>query len=231
MNLFATSDLHLSLNTDKSMEIFKGWQDYTQRIKNNWTRLVTDDDTVVVAGDISWGSSLEESKKDLEFLNSLPGKKLLIKGNHDFWWSTASKINSFFKENGFDTLNIVHNNCAEVGEYAVCGTRGWLYDGTGTHNKKVTDRECGRLKSSLLEAKDKNLKPIVFLHYPPAYGEFRSEEIIEILKEFNIKEIYYGHIHGAGFNSCLKECEGINFRLLSCDCNDFTPILVKKLKI
>lgn len=168
MNLFATSDLHLSFNTDKSMEIFKGWQNYAQRIKNNWTRLVTNEDTVVVAGDISWGSSLEESKKDLEFLNSLPGEKLLIKGNHDFWWSTASKINSFFKENGFDTLNIVHNNCAEVGEYAVCGTRGWLYDGTGTHNKKVTDRECGRLKSSLLEAKDKNLKPVVFLHYPPA---------------------------------------------------------------
>ncbi len=223
--LFTISDLHLSFNDDKSMDVFKGWDNYTDRIKANWKRTVNDDDTVVLIGDTSWSISLDGAKADFQFLHELPGKKILLKGNHDYWWGTAAKINEFFALNKFDDLKILHNNCIPLGNIGICGTRGWLYDGK-TADEKIVLRECGRLKTSIQSAIEQNLTPVVFLHYPPAYGEFACEEIIDVLKEYKIKTLYYGHIHGSGFNNSINSYGKIDMKLVSSDCIDFTPYYI-----
>ena len=226
MNLFAISDLHLSFGSDKPMDVFHGWENYTERLKANWNRLVKNEDTVVVAGDISWSISLQDAVKDFEFLNGLNGNKILLKGNHDYWWGTANKINEFLKEHGFNSIKILHNNCYTDGKYAICGSRGWLYDGTGEQDKKVINRECGRLKASLEPAVKNGSEPILFLHYPPAYGGFVCEEIINVIKQYNIHNLYFGHIHGSGFNKALSQYKDIKMKLISCDCVDFTPVFI-----
>lgn len=210
------------------MDIFKGWENYTEKIFANWNRLVKDEDTVVIAGDISWALKLSEAKEDFEFINSLKGKKIILKGNHDLWWSTTKKINEFLTENNFNTISILHNNFYTFGDYALCGTRGWLYDGTGENDIKVIKRECGRLERSLEEGIKSGLTPLVFLHYPPAYRNFVSEEIIEVLKRYNVEQVFYGHIHGMGNNYSLSEYESVKMKLISCDCTDFTPTFIAK---
>ncbi len=231
MNLFTIADLHLSFGTDKPMDIFGGWDNYVERLENNWKKLVNDDDTVVIVGDVSWGISLEESKPDFEFINNLPGQKIILKGNHDYWWSTANKINEFLRDNKFDKIKILHNNCYSDGKIAICGTRGWIYDGTGVHDQKVILREASRLETSIKLAFDKDLSPIVFLHYPPAYGEFVCEEILEVLKKYGINTVYYGHIHGKGIYNILNEYDGIKLRHIAADGVDFTPQFVSKCKL
>ena len=226
MRLFAISDLHLSLSADKPMDIFPGWGNYTERLLENWQKTVNNDDTVVIAGDVSWGISLEESLEDFKFINSLNGRKILLKGNHDYWWSTASKLEKYFVDNGIDSISILHNNCFTDGNIGICGTRGWVYDGTGQKDEKIIARECGRLERSLLLAENAGLTPVVFLHYPPAYGEYSCDEIVAVIKAHNIKKVYYGHIHGSGIYSALPEYEGINLKLLSADCIDFTPAFI-----
>ena len=151
MSIFTISDLHLSFSSDKPMNIFKGWDNHTDRLKANWKRLVKENDTVILPGDFSWALKLEDTLKDFQFLESLPGKKLIFKGNHDLWWSTAKKLNTFFEENNIKTVEIIFNNCKIVEGYAVAGTRGWFYDDTS--NKKVLLREAGRLRASINEAK------------------------------------------------------------------------------
>jgi len=224
LSIFAISDLHLSFGSNKPMDIFHGWDNHTQRLFANWKRLVNVNDTVVLPGDLSWALKLEESEKDFEFLKSLPGKKILLKGNHDLWWSTANKIHNFLKEKEFNDVEIVFNNCAVCEGYAIAGTRGWFYDNTGS--KKVLAREAGRLEASLNAAEATGLPIITFLHYPPAYGDYVCHEILDVLQKHNIKKIYYGHIHGSGFNNALKEFDGIKMQLISCDCIDFTPLKI-----
>lgn len=224
MSIFAISDLHLSLGVDKPMDIFKGWDNYTKRLQANWQRLVKPEDTVILPGDFSWGLKIEETKKDFEFLESFPGKKLLLKGNHDLWWSTAKKIHEFFESNNFSSVDIIYNNCAVVENYAVAGTRGWFYDDTGS--KKVLMREAGRLDASLTAAEKTGLPILCFLHYPPVYGDSVCNEIFNIIKKHNIKKVYYGHIHGLGYINAVKEYDGVEFKLISCDCIDFTPYYI-----
>ena len=183
---------------------------------------------MIIGGDISWAISLEQATADFKFINELPGKKIILKGNHDFWWSTVTKINEFLNQNKFDTIKILHNNCYNDGEVAICGTRGWLYDGTGEKDKKVISRECGRLEKSITDALALGVTPIVFLHYPVVYGEFVSEEIIDILEKYNIKQVFYGHIHGQKTDAIKNEYNGIKMRLVSCDNTDFTPVFIKK---
>lgn len=227
--LFTIGDLHLSLGTDKPMDIFHGWDNYLERLTENWKRIVNDDDTVVIAGDISWAMKLSECEKDFSYINSLPGNKILLKGNHDYWWDTVSKINRYLGENQFDRIKILFNNSFEIDEYNICGTRGWGIDCEKIEDIKILNRECGRLKLSLDSVKDKSKETIVFLHYPPIYTDNVCEEIIDILKEYNINKCYYGHIHGskmikAAFNG---KYEGIKFKLISCDAVKFTPTLVR----
>lgn len=227
MSLFAIGDTHLSFSCEKPMDIFKGWDNYTERLHSNWSRVVCEDDTVVIAGDISWAMTLPEAVKDFEFINSLPGEKLILKGNHDYWWSTQSKMNEFVKENGFNTIKFIHNNAYLVGETAVCGTRGWFYDDAAP-DERVLQREAGRLKASIAAAKKTGGTPVVFLHYPPVSELVVCKEIFDILKDEDIKNCYFGHLHG--FVAPLYahfDYEGIKFELISADYLKFCPKLIK----
>ncbi len=228
MAIYAISDLHLSFNTDKSMDVFPGWYDYTNKIKQNWKSTVKNEDFVIIPGDISWAMRLSEAKKDFEFINNLPGKKILIKGNHDYWWSTSKKINDFLHENNFNTISIIFNSFIKVENICVCGTRGWMYNSDEPEDEKILNREVERLRRSLDSARALEDEIIVFLHYPPVYNFQESEEIINLLIERNIKKCYYGHIHGSGAKKGIIEgkYKGIDFKLVSCDYINFKPLLI-----
>ncbi|QEY34055.1 serine/threonine protein phosphatase [Caproiciproducens galactitolivorans] len=228
MSLFAIADLHLSLGCDKPMDVFSGWQNYTERLEKNWRAVVGRDDTVVIAGDISWAMNLEEAVNDFSFIHSLPGKKLILKGNHDYWWSTRKKIVEFLERNGLDTIQIIHNNAVVVGDIAVCGTRGWLYNAETDEDVKIVNREVGRLNASIDDAERQGAKPVVFLHYPPVYDGAVCKEILDVLKERGIQKCYFGHIHGsqAARRAITGEYEGIKMVLISCDYLNFMPVLV-----
>ncbi len=224
MSIFGISDLHLSFGADKPMDIFRGWDNHTERLYANWNRLVTEKDTVVMPGDLSWALKLADTEKDFLFLKKLNGKKIILKGNHDLWWSTAKKINAFFKEKNITDTEILFNNTIVSEGYAIAGTRGWFYDNSGS--QKVLLREAGRLETSLKAASQTGLPILVFLHYPPVYGDYVCNEILDVLKKYDIKNVYHGHIHGAGFNNAVKEYDGIKFHLISCDCTQFTPLKI-----
>lgn len=229
MSLFAIADLHLSLGCDKPMDVFNGWQNYTEKLEKNWRSIVNQEDTVVIAGDISWAMKLEDAEKDFAFIHSLPGKKLILKGNHDYWWTTKKKIDAFLSEHGFTSIQIVHNNAYVVGDMAVCGTRGWLYNSESDEDFKIVNREVGRLNASLDDAKRQEANPIVFLHYPPVYDTLQCEEILSVLETRGIKNCYFGHIHGseAARRAVTGEYHGIKMHLISCDYLSFLPVLVR----
>ena len=228
MALFAIADTHLSLGTNKSMTVFSGWDDYVTRLEENWRNIVKPEDTVVIAGDISWGMNLKQAKEDFAFLHSLPGRKLILKGNHDYWWTTRRQMDLFFADNGFDTLRIVHNDAVEVdGKYAVCGSRGWFFDAEEDADKLVLLREAGRLRTSIRAAKETGLEPVVFLHYPPVYADQICPEILDVLKEEGIGRCYYGHVHGKGIRLAVQgDVDGIRFELISADALHFCPMAV-----
>lgn len=229
MALFTIADLHLSFSSGKPMDVFEGWQNYTKKLEKNWKAVVKDEDTVVLAGDISWAMKLEEAIPDFMYIHKLPGKKLILKGNHDYWWSTKSKLDGFFTQNGFDDIRIIHNCAYTVEQYAVCGTRGWLYNSKTKSDMKIVNREAGRLRLSLNEAVKTGKQPIVFLHYPPVYDTMECKEILDILLEYEIKACYFGHIHGkmAGKRAPIGEYRGIKMHLISCDYIGFLPKLVR----
>ncbi len=220
--------MHLSLSTDKSMTVFRGWDDYVERMERRWRSLVEPQDTVVIAGDVSWAMTLEETLEDFRFLQSLPGRKLLFKGNHDYWWCTRRKMDTFLQENGLDSLTIVHNDAVAVDDrFAVCGTRGWFYDDSEADNGKILRREAARLQTSLNAALATGLEPIVFLHYPPLFDGRECEEILDVLRDSLVKRCYYGHVHGAGIRQAFQgEWQGIRFQLTSCDALSFCPLLI-----
>ena len=210
MALYAMGDLHLSLNSNKSMEVFgPAWENYTERIRASLSQL-TAEDVLVLAGDTSWGMSLEESAEDFRFLEQFPCKKYLIKGNHDYWWSTAAKFRQFCEKQGFTTLELLHNNCFFYGNYAVCGTRGWfLEEEQKPHNAKVLNRELMRLETSLKAAGEKPI--LCFLHYPPLY-------------RYNVERCCYGHLHGPVIRRRIEgTCGKTAFSLISADYLGFVP--------
>ncbi|MCQ2451200.1 MAG: metallophosphoesterase [Clostridia bacterium] len=226
MRLFAISDLHLPFGEDKPMDIFGGWDNYTERLLSNWQKIVSKDDTVVIPGDLSWTVKLDDALPDFEFLHKLNGQKIILKGNHDYWWSTANKINTFLNENNFDDIKILHNNSISVDKFAVCGTRGWVYDGTGEFDEKVVLREAGRLETSIKMGIELGGELKVFLHYPFAYGDYVCKEIFDVLKKYDIKKVYYGHIHGAGKYKLVCEYEGISLQNISSDLVGFVPQII-----
>ena len=228
MALYAIADTHLSFSTHKPMNIFQGWTDHVERLESCWRLLVNVEDTVVIAGDISWGMTLEEALADFQFLHSLPGQKLIFKGNHDYWWCTRRKMDAFLEEHGLDTLRIVHNDAVEVdGKFAVCGTRGWFYDDEEPDNAKILAREAGRLSASITAAKQTGLMPVVFLHYPPIFDGRECEELLEVLHREGIDRLYYGHVHGAGIRQAFQgERNGIEYRLISGDALSFCPLRI-----
>lgn len=227
MSLFTIGDLHLSLGTDKPMDIFPGWENYIELIKTAWNQTVKPEDTVVVAGDISWAMSLEECDADFSFIHRLNGKKILMKGNHDYWFSTKTKVEQYLEQKGFDSIRILFNNAYEYDGYSLCGTRGWINEQGEAVDKKVLNREAGRLRLSLETGKKIGKPPIAFLHYPPIYGSNECWEILEVLLEYGVKQCYYGHIHGRSAQYAINgERKGIDFRLVSCDQVNFTPVQI-----
>lgn len=226
MSVYAIADTHLSFGTDKPMDSFPGWNDYVSRLNKNWNKLVTDEDTVIIAGDISWAMNFEELLADFKFIDSLNGTKIIIKGNHDYWWNTVSKMNKFLEDNSFNTIKFLFNNSYEVEGVSICGSRGWFFDSNEEHDEKVLNREIGRIKTSLdsAECEDK----IVFLHYPPITTETKCEGIMELLKDYRIERCYYGHLHGAAAKFAIDDTvDGIKFKLISCDKLGFMPLLIK----
>lgn len=210
------------------MAVFRGWDDYVQRLEKQWRALVAPTDTVVIAGDVSWAMALEETLADFRFLHSLPGQKLLLKGNHDYWWGTRRKMDAFLEDNGLYSLRIVHNDAVAVdNRFAVCGSRGWYVDPTEDDNTKILQREAARLTTSIEAAKKTGLEPVVFLHYPPIADGVVCRELTDVLKTQGIKRCYYGHIHGAGIHKAFQgNWEGIDLRLTSCDALFFCPLLI-----
>ena len=223
MALFVLGDTHLSLGGAKPMDVFPGWEGYVEKLEANWRRLVKPEDTVVLAGDISWSMRLADTRRDFAFLHSLPGQKLIMKGNHDYWWSTANKMNAFFAAEGFDTLRLLHNNSYTVDGYALCGTRGWLFDAGEPHDEKVMNREIGRLRLSL-DAAESGREKLVFLHYPPVYTGADAPEIVAVLKEYGIRRCFYAHLHGKAIRFAVQgEVDGIRYKLVSADGLHFCP--------
>ena len=218
MAIFAISDLHLPLGINKPMNIF-GWTDYVEKIQQNWVESVKENDTVLINGDVSWATYLEESLKDLDFINNLPGKKILSKGNHDYWWTTAAKLNKFKADNGFDSITFLHNNSMPVQDFAICCTRGWKspFDKDfNTDDEKIYERELIRLRLSLEEGAKLSDKIIVMLHYPPDVGFY------ELLDEYKVKLCIYGHLLGSA--AWAKGPKSENITLVSADYLNFCPL-------
>ena len=231
MAVYTISDLHLPLGVDKPMDIFgAAWSNYVNRLEKNWCDIVGKEDTVVLGGDFSWATYLEQSVADFEFLHSLPGKKILLKGNHDYWWTTASKLKQFTAINGWDDIEFMHNNSFEAGNILICGSRGWGLPEIAKTDEdvKIYARELSRIKMSIDDARKKSDKEVVvFLHYPPLLKDMRTNPITALLTRENIKRCYFGHLHKSGAQNAFEGVYGgVSYTLCSCDHLNFTPILI-----
>ena len=227
MALYAIGDLHLSLGAEKPMDIFGGnWVGYMDKLKEGLS-VIKPEDTTVLLGDLSWALDLEGAKPDFAWINEIPGRKIILKGNHDYWWSTASKFYKFCDDNGFADQFILNNNHYEYEGMAICGTRGWFFeeDRSGDHDEKVFKRELIRLETSLKSAGEK--PKMVFLHYPPRYKGYQCDEILELLSKYDVRRCFYGHLHGPSHKLAMEGLwDGVEFRLVSADFLDFKPFTV-----
>lgn len=230
MSLFALGDTHLSFGSEKPMDIFAGWSDYESRLEKNWRSVVGEDDTVVICGDVSWAMKLDEAMPDLSFLDSLPGKKLLMKGNHDYWWETVKKMKAALAAESISSIDFLYNNAFALGDICIAGTKGWFFDSGAEDEAKALNRELCRLRLSLEQAKGFGGEPVVFLHYPPISHRAVCEEIIDVLCQFGVKRCYYAHLHGPSIKGAyVGEYRGVNFSLVSGDSLGFCPKLIKKV--
>ncbi|MBO5169321.1 MAG: metallophosphoesterase [Candidatus Faecousia sp.] len=229
MALYAMGDLHLCLGAPKPMDVFGGaWVGYMEKLKRGLS-VITGDDTLILMGDLSWALDLNSAVADFAWINEIPGRKIILKGNHDYWWSTQAKFTKFCVENGFSDLNLLNNNCYFYDDWAICGTRGWFFEEerSGDHDEKVFRRELIRLEASLKAAGDR--EKMVFLHYPPRYKGYTCREILDLLKSYGVRRCFYGHLHGASHKLAMEGTwDGIEYRLLSADYLDFQPYIVKK---
>lgn len=227
MALYAIGDLHLCLGAPKPMDVFGGaWTGYMEKLKSGLS-IIKPEDTTVFMGDLSWALGLAEAKADFAWMNEIPGRKVILKGNHDYWWSTVKKFDAFCAENGFEDFYILHNNHFEYNGVAICGTRGWFFEEerSGVHDEKVFKRELLRLETSLKSAGE--LPKLVFLHYPPRYKGYLCTEILEMLKEYEVRSCFYGHLHGASHGLAQEGIwDGISYKLLSADKLNFAPYCV-----
>lgn len=218
MSIYIIGDLHLGFAENKPMDIF-GWGNHIEIIKNDWEKKVKDDDTVILAGDFSWATYLEDTRMDFEYINKLPGKKILLEGNHDYWWNTLNKMRNFIKDNKFNNIDFLRNNAYLIEDKIIVGTRGWSFTET-ENSEKMISRELIRFENSIQDgiAKQKNGEEIIaVLHYPPIAKGIKSP-FLEIMKKYNIKKCYYAHLHGKSHQEAIQgEIEGINFILISSD--------------
>lgn len=227
MALYAIGDLHLSLGADKPMDVFGGaWVGYLEKLRSGLS-VIRPEDTTVLLGDLSWALNLDEAVQDFAWIDRIPGRKIILKGNHDYWWNTAAKFYRFCSDLGFSEQYILNNNSYEYDGWAICGTRGWFFeeDRSGEHDEKVFRRELLRLEASLKSAGE--LPKMVFLHYPPLYKGYVCEEILELLHRYEVRRCYYGHLHGAGCGLAVEGVwDGVEYRLVSADRLDFRPMRI-----
>ena len=230
MAIFTIGDLHLPLGIDKPMNIFGSqWDNYVERIAANWSAVVREGDTVVIPGDFSWATYIEQAQKDFEYLDKLPGKKIIIKGNHDYWWTTMSKLNEYLVKNELSSISFLQNNSFIAEGISICGTRGWIYPAWTTFtadDEKYFNREVGRLELSLKAAQTDEI--YVFTHYPPMSRECEGNAFTEMMKKYNVKRCYYGHLHGYSHaNRISPVVDGIEYHLVSSDYLRFALKLVR----
>ena len=239
MAIYTIADLHLSFNTNKPMDIFgQNWHNYEEKIKQDWLLKVKQDDLVILPGDFSWAMYLDETKKDFEFIDDLPGKKILLKGNHDYWWTTLTSMRKYIKNNNFENIDFLYNNSYQYENYILAGTRGWSQT-EDKDDKKIIKREALRLELSITEGikqygNEKEI--IVFMHYPPIMKtnviQNEQNEFIKIMKKYNVRKCYYGHLHGTSIKDAVEgEYFGINFKLVSCDRLDFKLLKLPKRSV
>lgn len=230
MSIYTIGDLHLSFHENKPMGIFgENWKGHEEKIRKDWNEKVTENDLVVIPGDFSWSTYLKDTYEDFSYLNDLPGKKLLLKGNHDYWWTTLTSMRKFLTENDFKNIDFIYNTAYEFENYIIAGTRGWGQNEEG-EDKKLLKREVARLELSLQEAIKLNEKQekeiIVFLHYPPIIKSNlinnEMSDFIKMMKKYEIKKCYYGHLHSTSIRDAVEgEYYGIDFKLVSADGLDF----------
>ena len=227
MALYAIGDLHLCLGAPKPMDIFGGnWVGYMDKLQEGLA-CIGPADTTILLGDLSWALDLEQAKADFGWINQIPGRKIILKGNHDYWWSTAAKFYKFCQENDFQNLEILNNNFYNWEGYAICGTRGWFFEEERSqqHDEKVFKRELMRLEASLKAAGD--LPKLVFLHYPPKYKGYECAQILQLLEQYQVTRCFYGHLHGPSHGLAMEGLwNGVDFRLVSADYLNFKPFKV-----
>lgn len=227
MALYAIGDLHLSLGAEKPMDVFGGkWIGYMDKLREGMS-VIGPEDTTVLLGDLSWALDLQGAKKDFAWINEIQGRKIILKGNHDYWWSTAAKFYKFCQENGFQDQWILNNNHYEYDGWAICGTRGWFFEEerSGQHDEKVFKRELIRLEASLKAAGDK--QKYVFLHYPPRYKGYACTEILQLLEKYGVRRCFYGHLHGGSHKLAMEGLwDGVDFKLCAADYIGFIPYKV-----
>jgi predicted phosphohydrolase len=211
------------------MDVFGGaWVGYMDKLKEGLS-CVTQQDTLVLLGDLSWALDLDSAKSDFAFINDIPGRKIILKGNHDYWWSTVAKFNKFCADHNFSDMHLMNNNCFEYGDFAICGTRGWFFEEnrSGEHDEKVFKRELMRLEASLKAAGDR--EKLVFLHYPPRYKGYTCDEILDLLQKYGVRRCFYGHLHGPSHKLAMEGLwDDVEFHLVSADYVGFKPILIAK---
>ncbi|WP_055666826.1 metallophosphoesterase [Desnuesiella massiliensis] len=227
MALYAISDLHLALSGDKPMDVFgEHWYKHDEKIQENWYDKITEKDTVLIGGDISWSMKMEQGMKELEWIHKLPGNKIIIKGNHDYWWGSISKLNSLF-----DNMSFIQNNFFTYEDWAICGTRGWICPGSesfSSKDEKIYTRELIRLRLSLEGAvKQGHRKIICMIHYPPTNDKYESSGFTDIFEEFGVAKVIYGHLHGPSLSRVMKgEKDGVEYIMTSCDYINFDPVKI-----
>lgn len=230
MALYAISDLHLPLGIDKPMDIFgKQWENYVQRLRENWQNTVKPEDLVILPGDLSWATYLEQSLADFQYLEELNGRKIILKGNHDYWWTTMKKMNTFLEDNGIKSVEFLQNNAAFYKDIALCGTRGWIFgDQLGAEDQKIYDRELIRLELSLKEAQKRGPREIfVFLHYPPTNKKGIPTDMTRLIERYGAKKCVYGHLHASSQKNAVNGVvNGVEYQLVSGDFVEFQPVLL-----
>ena len=230
MAIYTIGDLHLSFANPKPMNIFgNNWDNHEEKVKKDWLSKVKPEDTVILAGDFSWAIYLEETIKDFEYLNSLPGRKIMLKGNHEYWWTTVTKMKKFLNEHNFQNIDFLQNNSIEIEDKIICGTRGWTLINENTEtDKKIINREALRLELSIKDGINKGKEIIVFMHYPPALKQNINTEFMKILQKYNIKRCYYAHLHGKAIQEALEgNVHGIELKLVSADSLDFKLLKIE----
>ena len=231
MSIYVMGDLHLPFGVNKPMDVFgDGWQGYTEKIKEDWNKKVKNEDTVILAGDFSWATYLEDTYKDFEYLCALPGKKIMLKGNHDYWWTTVTSMKNYLEENNFNNIDFLYNNSFLIEDKIIVGTRGWALLDT-ENSRKMVKREAARLELSLKSAIEKygeQKEIICIMHYPPVLATYMkneytyNSEFLDVMKKYNVKRCYYGHLHGASHKDAIEgKVEGINLKLISGDYLNF----------